>query len=126
MFENLDEFVLPVANSSDKKFGDLDSNAKSAFTREYNKIAHTSQALVAEQGVKTGRKKNSGGAEVEEAGELNVVDDDNAAEIDDEQDDEEDVEQLKQMFMKKKAKKSTAAKAKSTNNSKAKAKRKSS
>lgn len=127
LFENLDEFVLTVPNSSDKKFGDLDSNAKSTFTREYNKTAHTSQALVAEQGAaKMGRRKN-GGAEVEEAGELDVVDDDKAAEVDDEQDDEEDVEQLKQLFMKKKgAKKSTATKTKSSNGSKAKAKKKSS
>lgn len=103
LFENLDEFILSVTNSKEKKFGDLDSKAKAAFTREYNKTAHTSQALVGEQGVKTGRKKSASAAEVEESGELDVVNDDKAGnEVDEEQDDEEDVEALKAMFMKKK------------------------
>lgn len=125
IFENMDEFVLSVSDSKDKKFGDLDSKAKSAFTREYNKTAHTSQALVAEQGLKTGRKKSSGASEVEEGGELDVVDDDKAAsQNDDEQDDEDDVEALKEMFMKKKKKSASSAKANGTGG-KGKSKRKS-
>jgi replication factor C subunit 1 len=129
LFENLDEFLLPGLNSNEKKFGDLDSKAKAAFTREYNKIAHTSQALVAEQGgIKSGQKKSSGGAsEVEETGELDVVDDDKAAGQDDEeQDDEEDVEALKAMFMSKKKKATSAAsKAGASSNGKGKGRRKS-
>lgn len=122
LFENMDEFVLSVPDSKEKKFGDLDSKSKAAFTREYNKTAHTSQALVAEQGLKAGRKKDTGGtSEVEEGGELDVVDDDKAAgQYDDEQDDEEDVEALKEMFMKKKA--SAASKAKGAKSVKGKRK----
>jgi replication factor C subunit 1 len=123
IFENIDEFLLSVSGSQEKKFSDLDSKAKAAFTREYNKTAHTSQALVAEQGVKSGRKKGTDGAsEVEVTGELDVVDDDKAAgqENDDEQDDEEDVEALKEMFMKKRKK--SSSKAKGSNGSKSKSK----
>ena len=129
LFESLDEFLLSVPNSKDKKFGDLDSKAKAAFTREYNKTAHTSQALVAEQGAKSGgKKKSSGGAsEVEETTELDVVDDDKAAkqDDDDEMDDEQDVEALKQMFMKKKRKTASTASKTKDNGGKPKAKQKS-
>jgi len=55
LFENLDEFCL---DKDSKKFSDLDSKLKSAFTREYNKALHKSQALVHEQGfTKTKKKK---------------------------------------------------------------------
>ena len=125
LFENLDEFILSVPNSKDKKFSDLDSKAKAAFTREYNKTAHTSQALVGEQGVKTGRKKSASAAEVEESGELDVVDDDKAGnEVDEEQDDEEDVEALKEMFMKKKKRASSGNGSAKTKPAKGKSKKK--
>jgi replication factor C subunit 1 len=113
LFENLDEFVLAITGEKEKKFGDLDSKAKAAFTRAYNQVAHKSEALVAEQGIgKSGRRKSTSGAsEMGETGELDVVDDDKAAaaQDDDEQDDEEDVEALIEMFMKKKKKAATTA-----------------
>jgi len=125
LFENLDEFILSVPNSKEKKFSDLDSKAKVAFTREYNKTAHTSQALVGEQGVKKGRKKSASAAEVEESGELDVVDDDKAGnEVDEEQDDEEDVEALKEMFMKKKKRASSGNGSAKTKPAKGKSKKK--
>lgn len=101
VFENFDEFLFNLKELKVKKFGDLDSKTKSAFTRAYNAMAHTSQALVAEQGAeKTGRKKAGNGA-AGEAAELDVVDDDKAAAESSDEDDEEDVEALKKKFLKK-------------------------
>jgi len=60
VFENLDEFILTSADSKEKKFGDMDSKAKAAFTRAYNQLAHKAQALVSEQGAaKTSRRKST-------------------------------------------------------------------
>ncbi|KAL7531071.1 hypothetical protein ACHAXR_003826, partial [Thalassiosira sp. AJA248-18] len=105
VFENFDEFLFNSKELKVKKFGDLDSKTKSAFTRAYNSMAHKAQALVAEQGAeKTGRKKGGGGGGggMGDAAELDVVDDDKAAvEESEDEDDDEDVEALKKKFLKK-------------------------
>eukprot|EP00804_Cyclotella_cryptica_P022248 CCRYP_017940-RB/>CCRYP_017940-RB protein AED:0.03 eAED:0.03 QI:1098/1/1/1/0.33/0.25/4/218/885 len=123
LFENLDEFILTVPDSKEKKFSDLDSKAKAAFTRAYNQTSHKSEALVAEQGIKSGRRKNVvSSSEMVEAGELDVVDDDMAAgeDVEEEESAEEDVEALREMFMKKKKKaESKATKTKGQNGSSA-------
>jgi len=114
VFENFDEFLFNAKDLKVKKFGDLDSKTKSAFTRAYNSMtmAHSSQALVAEQGAeKTGRKKASGGGDAGMGGgELDVVDDDKVEESDDE--DEDDIEALQKKFLKKGRKSSGGGKAK--------------
>jgi replication factor C subunit 1 len=101
VFDNLDEFALdPKA----KKFGDLDSKIKAAFTREYNQRAHKSQALVAEQGAgKISRKSIGSKMSSKDPSDLDAVDDDGAEESDD---DEEEMteQQLKELFSKKKRK----------------------
>jgi replication factor C subunit 1 len=104
VFENFDEFLFNSKELKVKKFGDLDSKSKSAFTRAYNSMAHKAQALVSEQGAeKTGRKKTAGGGgEMDDAVELDVVNDDKAIEEEsDNDDDEEDIEALKKKFLKK-------------------------
>jgi replication factor C subunit 1 len=104
VFENFDEFLFNSKELKVKKFGDLDSKSKSAFTRAYNSMAHKAQALVSEQGAdKMGRKKATGGGEaIEDGVELDVVDDDKVAnEESDDADDDEDLEALKKKFFKK-------------------------
>jgi replication factor C subunit 1 len=87
LMENLDEFNM---NPFARKFSDLDSKSKSAFTREYNKGVHKSQALVDEQGVVTRkRKKVSDDEDNEEEGLESDVDEE-----------EEDEEEIKKMFQK--------------------------
>lgn len=110
VFENFDEFLFNSKELKVKKFGDLDSKAKAAFTRAYNAISHKAQALVSEQGVaKAGRKKAADdGGEMRDGAELDVVDDDKAVEDSDDEDDDEDVEALKKKFMKKGAAKSAS------------------
>jgi replication factor C subunit 1 len=56
VFENIDEFTM---EKNPSKMADLDSKAKAAFTREYNKGVHMSQALVEEQGLQTKKRKKS-------------------------------------------------------------------
>lgn len=128
LFDNLDEFVLTVPDSKEVKFSDLDSKSKAAFTRAYNQTAHKSEALVAEQGIKSGRKKSIISlSEIGEAGELDVVDDDMAAgdDVNEEENDEEDVEALREIFMRKKTKAdSTVNKAKGRNGGSAEVRRK--
>merc|ERR1712085_39431 len=106
-----------------KKFGELDSKSKAAFTRAYNSMAHSSQALVAEQGAeKTGRTKAGGGGGGEMGGaELDVVDDDKAA-AEEEEDEEEDLEALKKKFLKKGRSKAKAKAAPKSNGKKGKKK----
>ena len=103
IFENFDEFTFNSKELKGKKFSDLDSKSKAAFTRAYNAMAHKAQALVAEQGAeKTGRKKGGNGSGGGEAAELDVVDDDKAAGGESEDDgDEDNVEELKKKFLKK-------------------------
>jgi replication factor C subunit 1 len=99
LMENLDEFNM---NSFARKFSDLDSKSKSAFTREYNKGVHKSQALVDEQGVVTRkRKKVSDDEDIEEDGQES-----------DDNDEEEDEEEIKKMFQKNAKKSKGGAKAK--------------
>lgn len=109
IFENFDEFLFNSKDLKNKKFGELDSKSKAAFTRAYNSMAHSSQALVAEQGAEKTRRKSTGGKEGGEIGgpELDVVDDDMAAA--EEEEEEEDLEALKKKFLKKRKGKSKAA-----------------
>jgi len=113
VFENLDEFLLASAKDVNR-FGDLNSNVKAAVTRVYNQTAHTSQALVAEQGAGKGGRRKGGAAssvDIVEGGELDVVDDDKVAAVpdDDEGEDEDDLEELKSLFKKKGGKRNSAA-----------------
>lgn len=105
VFESFDEFLFAAKEFEQVKFADLDSKSKAAFTRAYNTMAHTSQALVSEQGAeKKGRKKGgSDGA----ATELDVVDDDKNVESE-EEDHEENAEELLKKFGGKKKKKKAA------------------
>ena len=82
--KNLDEFVLDMKA---KLFStSLDTKAKANFTREYNKSAHRSQALVYEQGFSSKSKRRN---KV-----LKVGDDDNGDNlIDDEVAEEEEEEE---------------------------------
>ena len=109
LFENLDLFTL---ESKPSKFTDLDSKTKAAFTREYNKVAHKSQALVAEQGMTKGSKRKAASSEPKEAQDLDAVDDDAAQSEEIEEDEDVDVEKVRQMFQKKTK---AAAKRKSSN-----------
>ena len=110
IFENFDEFLFNSKDLKNKKFGELDSKSKAAFTRAYNSMAHSSQALVAEQGAEKTRRKTTGGREGGEMGgpELDVVDDDIAA-AEEEEEEEEDLETLKKKFLKKGKGKAKAA-----------------
>lgn len=95
LFENIDEFVMDDA----KKFADIDSKSKSAFTREYNKSVHKSQALIEEQGVATRKRKKAND------------DDDNEGNNDADSDEELSPEEIAKMFgSKKKGKKTSASK----------------
>mmetsp|Transcript_24423 Transcript_24423/g.36418 ORF Transcript_24423/g.36418 Transcript_24423/m.36418 type:complete len:277 (-) Transcript_24423:86-916(-) len=98
LFENIDEFNL---DPKGMKFADLDSKAKAAFTREYNKGVHKSQALVAEQGVGKTRKKAASDT-VKEVEDLDAVDDDKASAEDEEDEEEMDAEAIQALFQKKK------------------------
>lgn len=96
VFENMDEFVL---DKNIKKLADLDSKIKAAFTREYNKGAHKSQALIEEQGAPTSRKRKSTGD----------VENDEGVSIESEQSDTEELspEEIKKLFSSKKKSGST-------------------
>ena len=89
IFENIDEFVL---DRKAKKFADLDSKTKAAFTREYNKGVHKSQALIEEQGAPTRMRKKI----VEEDDEDNEEEDNG----DDDGDDDDGLspDEIKKMF----------------------------
>jgi replication factor C subunit 1 len=111
VFENFDEFLFNSKELRVKKFGDLDSKSKKNFTRAYNSTAHKAQALVSEQGAeKSGRKKTAGGGgEIDDAVELDIVNDDNVVEDEsDNDDDEEDLEELKKKFLRKGSAKSAS------------------
>jgi len=97
IFEGIDEFTIA---SKAKKFADLESKSKAAFTREYNKGVHKSQALIEEQGLPTKKRKKK-----------TVDEDDEGQQSEDEVDDEMTAEEVKKMFSKGK-KKPAASKAK--------------
>ncbi len=95
LFENLDVFTL---ESKPKKFSSLESKVKAAFTREYNKRSHKSQALVGEQGMtKKKKKSNEIGSS---GGDIDIVDDD-VAEDEDAEDDALSEEDVGKHFKKK-------------------------
>ncbi len=103
VFENMDEFL--VGNQKVRKFSDLDSKSKAAFTREYNKGIHKSQALVDEQGVSSRKRKAAKDKEDED-------DDDDDDEEEEEEEEEVDVEELAKAFQKKKRSTKATAKVK--------------
>lgn len=97
LFENIDEFSLPTSSGEKpKKFADMDSKTKAAFTREYNKGIHKSQALVAEQGAS--KKRKAPAIEQRESDEEGDGDFDN----DEDQKEEEDEKKIQELFSKKK------------------------
>jgi replication factor C subunit 1 len=105
VFEKLDEFKMGKDIPS---FSDLDSKQKGAFTREYNKGSHKSQALVTEQGGAPPKKKKGGKRERDPA-DLDAIDEDGDDEESD-VDDEEDLKKLQEKFKKKgRGKKRTAS-----------------
>ena len=92
------------------KYEALESKSKAAFTRLYNAKAHTSQALVAEQAISTGKKRKGGGrADDEEEGFEGQTTEDLAAAKAIEEDEDDDAVDLKAFAA---AKKKPAAKAK--------------
>ena len=97
IFENIDEFVL---DKSAKRFADLDSKTKSAFTREYNKGVHKSQALIEEQGAPTRKRKK-----IAEEGDEDNEEADNG---DEDGDDDLSPDEIKKMFASSKRGKKTA------------------
>jgi replication factor C subunit 1 len=97
IFENIDEFVL---DRKTKRFADLDSKTKSAFTREYNKGVHKSQALIEEQGAPSRKRKKI----VEEDDEDNEGEDNG----DDDDDDGLSPDEIRKMFASKKSGKKKA------------------
>ena len=102
VFEKLDEFNL---DKKADKFSDIDSKVKAAFTREYNKGSHKSQALVEEQGVSK-KKKSSGGNGSSETKDPDAIDEDGAGgDDDDDNDDELNEEEIAKAFKKMKGKK---------------------
>ena len=107
VFEKLDEFNL---DKKAEKFSDIDSKTKAAFTREYNKRSHKSQALVEEQGVSK-KKKSSGGNGSSEMKDPDAIDEDGAGGDEDEEDDELNEEEVAKAFKKMKGKKGGKAKA---------------
>jgi replication factor C subunit 1 len=105
VFEKLDEFNL---DKKADKFSDIDSKVKAAFTREYNKGSHKSQALVEEQGVSK-KKKSSGGNGSSETKDPDAIDEDGAGgDEDDDNDDELNEEEIAKAFKKMKGKKGKA------------------
>jgi replication factor C subunit 1 len=117
VFENLDEFKM---DKGEKLADVLDSKAKAAFTREYNKGKHTSQALVQEQGAPT-KTKRKGTTASTDPDDPDAIDDDFAEEEDGEED--EDMEKLRAAFAKK-GRKAAAAKSKSTSKATGRGKKK--
>jgi replication factor C subunit 1 len=106
VFEKIDEFRM---GKKVPAFSDLDSKQKAAFTRQYNKGTHKSQALVAEQGGPAGRKKK-GAKQERDPADLDAIDED--GDIDQESDDDDDEAELKKLQekFKKKGRKSAAKK----------------
>ncbi len=105
VFENIDEFTM---DSNVKKFADLDSKVKAAFTREYNKGVHKSQALVDEQGVAS-RKKRSAKTDSDLGDDENI--DESAGEEEDEKKEEMDTEAVMKHFQKSRKKAASQTKA---------------
>ena len=95
VFENLDEFKM---DPKGPKMADIDSKVKAAFTREYNKGSHKSQALVEEQGAAK-KKRGAGGGAAADPDDPDAINDD--AQEDDEENEEEDLAKLAAAFKKK-------------------------
>lgn len=100
--EKLDVLVL---GKKDYSFDDLDSKQKTAFTKQYNKGVHMSQALVREQGGggSVSKKKKKALSVDEEDG---VVESDSEGEIDE----EKELARLQAQFKKKGRKKAAPKK----------------
>lgn len=104
LFEGMDEFGFPESSKQEQKefkFASLDSKTKAAFTREYNKGTHKSQALAEKQiASKVGKKRKTKSDDDN--------DEDGGVESDDEKDIDDDIEAIQNMFKSKKKKGSTA------------------
>lgn len=105
LFEGMDEFGFPESSKQEQKefkFASLDSKTKAAFTREYNKGTHKSQALAEKQiASKVGKKRKTKSDDDND-------DEDGGVESDDEKDIDDDIEAIQNMFKSKKKKGSTA------------------
>jgi len=96
LFENFDEFSLDPKAS---KLANLDSKVKAAFTREYNKGVHKSQALVDEQGVMKSRSRKGLDQDLDGLEGLVGVDEDvNVIEDDGEDEEQTTVEAIQKLF----------------------------
>lgn len=97
IFERFDEFQFDGIS-----FDKLDSKTKAALTRTYNQGSHKSQALVAEQGAGTKKRK---AVSAETIVDPDAIDDDAVDEDDKEDiDDEADAEKIRSMFKSKRKK----------------------
>ncbi len=96
VFEKLDEFKI----DSKIDFGKIEGKAKAAFTREYNSASHKSQALVAEQGGGSKRKRGVASKGAKDPADLDAIDEDGPAEAEESDGDaeEEDFEKIKKIF----------------------------
>jgi replication factor C subunit 1 len=107
LFETMQE--VRIALNKPDPFAKLTSQTKAAFTREYNKGSHTSQALVAEAAI-VGLKRSKGSkkraAEEGEEGEGEPGEGEDGGDDDDEEQDAEelDVAELKKLAAKAKPK----------------------
>ena len=108
LFENLDEFTL---DPKSQKMADLDSKVKAAFTREYNKGSHKSQALVDEQGVTKTRQRKAKGDNGEgvdgDGDDIEAMSDNNDS--DDNDQEEDDTDQIQKLFKSSRKSKTTKA-----------------
>lgn len=111
LFEKLEEITL---DRKARKFANLDSKTKAAFTREYNKRSHKSQALVMEQGGGKAKKSSAG---VKAVVDPDAIDEDISSEPE-EDEDEMDAEAIKKLFKRAKKRKSNDGKGKGSKNKK--------
>jgi replication factor C subunit 1 len=107
VFEKFDEFVL---DNRAPTFAKIESKKKAAFTRLYNQRAHTSQALVAEQGGTTKRNARGG---LSETVDPDAIDEDNVKEEESDEDEQFDAAKVAAMFKTKRRAKAKAPPAKS-------------
>ena len=117
LFENIDEFSLDPKSF---KLANIDSKMKAAFTREFNKRAHKSQALVSEQITgKASKKKRPRETEESDAKELDAINDDESI-VSKSDDDADDIEAIKKIFTKKKKRQAKSTKKNKDNHKKRK------
>lgn len=109
VLDKFDEFKM---GKNAQSFSDLDSKQKAAFTRQYNKGTHKSQALVSEQGGPATGKKKKGQKVDKDPADLDAIDEDVADAEESDADDEEELKKLREKFAKKGRKAAAKKKAK--------------